>query len=395
MKMKKIILVGDGMGDYPVPSLGNQTPLQAAKAPFMRTLAGTGSVCMVQTIPEGMQPGSDVANLCLMGYNPADHYTGRAPIEAAGAGIPLREQDVALRCNLVTVEDGIMVDYSAGHISSDEAAELMAACRRKLERPGLSFHDGISYRHLVVWEDGPNDAITHPPHDIADQKINSYLPSGSRCDEIRQLMEDSREVLLEHPVNKARVKAGKKPANQCWLWGQGKSMTLPSYQELYKLTGGVISAVDLVRGLGRLAGLQPVIVPGATGFLGTNYQGKVAAAMKILEDRDFVYLHVEAPDECGHMGDCQKKVQAIEEFDSNIVGPVWNALEAWGIPYRILLCTDHRTPVSVKGHTPEPVPMAWVDGPCGHRGQAAPFDEFIDGGNARERADAAIRKLLR
>lgn len=394
-RRKIVVLVGDGMGDYPVEELGGRTPLQAANIPHIRRLAAAGEVRMVQTVPRsGLPPGSDVANLSLLGYKPEDYYTGRAPIEAAGAGIPLAPNDVAFRCNLVTITNGRMDDYSAGHISSEEGHQLIAEVERALGRNGLHFHGGVGYRHLLIWSDGPADIRTQPPHDIAGMPVADHLPAGERQEEVRALMERSIELFRDHPVNRARVLAGQKPATQIWLWGQGRAARLPSYKELYDLTGAVITAVDLVRGLGRLLGLDAVAVPGATGFIDTNYEGKVQAALKVLEQHPFVFLHVEAPDECGHMGDARLKVQAIELFDHRVVGPVWRALEERGEPYRLLLCTDHRTPVSVRSHTREPVPMIKVDGPVGLSHPEAAFDEFLHGGRISGPIYEWMRELL-
>lgn len=395
-KRKVAVLVGDGMGDYPVAELGGKTPLQAADIPNMRRIAAAGDLRMVQTVPvKGLSPGSDVANMALLGFNAEECYSGRAPIEAAGANIPLQPEDVAFRCNLVTVQDGCMKDYSAGHISTEEARELIGAVQSKLGKAGLTFHAGVSYRHLLIWTNGPVELEMAPPHDIAGKPVSEHLPTGEREDEVRALMEASKPILAEHPVNKARVAAGKSPATQIWLWGHGRALRLPSYRDLYGLTGGVITAVDLVRGLGRLVGLEVIYVPGATGFIDTNYEGKVEAALRVLEQHDYVFLHVEAPDECGHMGDAALKKKAIELFDQRIVKPVWNALERKGAPYRLLLCTDHRTPVSVKGHTREPVPMAVLDGPIGSVGKEAAFDESVNGGVAQIYVYDWVRELLR
>jgi len=395
-KRKIIVLVGDGMGDYPVEELGGRTPLQAARIPHIRRLAAAGDRRMVQTVPvSGLSPGSDVANLSLLGYKPEDHYTGRAPIEAAGAGIPMAASDVAFRCNLVTVLDGRMDDYSAGHITTEEGHQLVASVQKALGREGLRFHGGVSYRHLLIWSGGPAGIRTQPPHDIAGKSAAEHLPEGERQDDVRALMERSVELFRDHPVNRARVAAGKKPATQIWLWGQGRSLKLPTYPELYGLTGGVITAVDLIRGLGRLIGLDVVNVPGATGFLDTNYAGKVQAALEVIQKHPFVFVHIEAPDECGHMGKADLKVQAIEAFDEKVVGPVWEALEKKGEPYRLLICTDHRTPVSVRGHTREPVPMISLDGPVGAVSREAAFDEFVNGGKASGTVYERMRELLR
>lgn len=384
------------MGDYPVPELGNKTPLQAADIPNMRRIAGKGDLRLVQTVPlSGLSPGSDVANMALLGFNAEENYSGRAPIEAAGANIPLEPSDVAFRCNLVTVENGKMEDYSAGHISTEEARQLIEAVKEKLERDGLRFHCGVSYRHLMIWRDGPVNLKTAPPHDIAGKPIAEHLPVGERQDELRALMEASVSVLAYHPVNKARIAAGKKPATQIWLWGHGRALRLPGYQDLYGLSGAVITAVDLVRGLGRLLGLEVIAVPGATGYVDTNYEGKVAAALETLKRHDFVFVHIEAPDECGHAGDARLKKEAIEAFDRRVVGPVWREMERRGQPYRLVLCTDHRTPVSVRGHTREPVPMAVLDGPVGEVDREVAFDEFVNGGKAQIRVYDWMRELLK
>ncbi len=373
--MKIVVLVGDGMGDYPVPALGNRTPLQAAAAPHIRRIAAAGRVERIQTVPTGLPPGSDVANLSLLGYDPAAFYSGRAPIEAAGAGLVLAPNQVAYRCNLVTVDNGAMRDYSAGHIPTAEARELIATVQARLGRPGLVFRGGVSYRHLLIWDDGPVELLTQPPHEIADQLIDPHLPSGRRHDEVRRLMSDAREILRDHPVNRARIAAGHNPASQIWLWGQGRALHLPSFRETHGRTGIVVSAVDLVRGLGLLAGLEAPVIEGATGFLDTNCENKVRAALDALRAGNFAYVHLEAPDECGHMGRADLKTRAIEMFDERIVGPIWRALEAGGAPYRLVVAMDHRTPVSKKGHTREPVPVAVLDGPVGPVTREAAFDE--------------------
>jgi 2,3-bisphosphoglycerate-independent phosphoglycerate mutase len=380
--MKYLFLVGDGMGDYPVPELGNKTILQAAVIPNIRKLAGAGKVTMVQTVPASLPPGSDVANLSLLGYNPEEAYTGRAPIEAAGAGIPLHPDDVAIRCNLVTVENGNMIDYSAGHISTEEAHQLIASLQQKLGREGMAFHGGVSYRHLIVWRHGPAKLSAEPPHEIADKPVAPNLPKGDRADELIALMEASKEIFANHPVNKARIARGERPATQIWLWGQGTALRIKSYKEKFGLTGGIVSAVDLVRGLGVLAGLEAPRVPGATGFLDTNFEGKVAAGFDILTRGNFAYIHIEAPDECGHMGDPHKKKLAIELFDERVVGPVWREMEKRGEPYRMIIAMDHRTPVSLRGHSREPVPIMVVNGPTGELVNEVAFDEFVNGGVA-------------
>ncbi|NCA83360.1 MAG: cofactor-independent phosphoglycerate mutase [Opitutae bacterium] len=379
-KRKIAVLVGDGMGDEPVAALHGKTPLQVADIPSIRRVAALGHAQLVRTVPDGLAPGSDVANMGLLGYNALENYTGRAAIEAAGARIPLQPSDVAYRTNLVTIEGGKMVDYSAGDISSEEAHELIDALNAAAAREGLNFHGGVSYRHLLIWRAGPLQLTVMPPHEISGQAVADHLPKGPRQEEARALMDLSRKVFANHPVNQARAAKGKRQATQIWLWGYGKAMALASYPERHGLRGGVITAVDLVRGLAVLCGLEVIHVPGATGWIDTNFEGKAQAAIDCLKRSDFVYLHLEAPDECGHKGMAEEKVRSIEAFDRRIVAPVWAALEAAGEPYRLIVCTDHRTPIAKRGHTSDPVPFAWVDGPLGAaaaKPAAAAFDEFL------------------
>ena len=393
--MKYLLLVGDGMGDYPVAELGDKTPLQAARIPAMRRIAARGVLHNIRTVPDGLPPGSDVCNMGLLGYNAADQYTGRAPIEAAGANIALAPDDVAFRCNLVTIRDGRMIDYSAGHITSEEGDILIRDLAAALENGERKFYPGISYRHLLVWRNGPADLSSQPPHDISDREIAPYLPAGERQAEVRALMEQSKSILQDHPVNQARKAAGKVTATQIWLWGQGRALSLPGFKELYGLSGGVITAVDLVRGLGMLAGLEVPVVEGATGFVDTNYAGKVAAAKEIMSKKDFVYVHVEAPDECGHMGDAKLKTRAIEDFDRQVVAPLWQFMEELGEPYRLILAMDHRTPIALRGHTSEPVPLVVLDGPVGPVTEEQPFDESVLDSLPEERSYELIRRSLR
>jgi len=383
--MKTVMLIGDGMGDRPCPELNDRTPLQAAEIPWMRRIAAAGDLYLVDTVPPGLPPGSDVANLGLLGYDAREFYTGRAPIEAAGANVPLRKEDVAFRCNLVHIADGIMVDYSSGHITSEEAAPMVKALEAELGREGLHFHQGVQYRHLTVWEEGPVTPVTQPPHDILGQDIAAYLPHGDGAAPILDLMEASKAILADHPVNRMRVERGDLPVTQIWLWGQGPALQLPTFPELYNLTGTVVTAVDLIRGLGVLAGLDTPTVEGATGWIDTNYAGKVAAALQALETQDFAYVHIEAPDECGHVGDAALKTKAIEDFDAQVVGPIWQALEAKGKAYKLLVTMDHRTPVEIRGHSAEPVPLATLKGPVGLPEEQTAFDEFIHDGQAELR----------
>jgi len=396
-KRKYIILIGDGMGDYPQAELGGKTVLQSASIPNMRAIAAEGEVRLVTTVPDGMPAGSDVANLSIMGFDPAKYYTGRAPIEAAGAGIDLHPDDVAFRCNLVTVENGLLVDHSSGHISTPEARSLIELVEKRLGGEGKHFFTGTSYRHLLIWRNGPHDGlVTTPPHDVLGQPAERHAPRGPGAGKLLKFMEESKEIFSGHAVNEARRKAGKNQASQIWLWGQGRSASLPSYRELFGLTGGVVTAVDLVRGIGRLAGLEANTVKGATGFIDTDYAAKVRAALEILEKHDFVFVHVEAPDECSHNGDLRLKLKAIEDFDRQVVGPIWEALNKRGWQYRLIIGTDHRTPVNIRIHTAEPVPMAVINGPVTpSKGSVGRFDEFIDAGKSMGMAYEWLQILLR
>ena len=352
--MKLVVLLGDGMADLPIEALQGRTPLQAAKKPNMDRLAKRGRSGLAQTVPEGFPPGSDVANLSVMGYAPSKHYTGRAPLEAAAMEVQLGAADIAFRCNFVTIEKGIMQDYSAGHISTEEGRELIEAIAPLM--PERKLYAGVSYRNLLVLKAGAN-AVCTPPHDISDLPVASHLPSGPDSEHLISLMEAAGPVLANHPVNLNRIAAGKRPANAIWLWGQGPAPTMPSFAEKYMLEGAMISAVDLLKGIGRYAGLEVIDVAGATGNIDTNYEGKVEATLRTLERLDFVYLHIEAPDEAGHEGDTALKVKAIELFDEKVVGPVIKGLEESGQDWRVLLLPDHATPISIKTHSRDPVPF--------------------------------------
>jgi len=393
--MKIAVLIGDGMGDYPLAELGGKTPLQAAAIPNIRRIAAAGITRLVTTVPAGLSPGSDVANLSIMGFDPRKYYTGRAPIEAAGADIAMSPQDVAFRCNLITVENCLIADHSSGHITTTEARPIVELLEQRLGGNGLRFAVSSSYRHLLIWKNGPCDVTTTPPHDVLGQPVAKHLPTGGRREEVIQLMEASIPLLAQHPVNAARRAAGKRPATQIWLWGQGRKTELQSYQDIFGLSGGVISAVDLVRGIGKLAGLEAAVVPGATGFTDTNYAGKVQAALDTLKRHDFVFVHVEAPDECSHMGDRALKISAIEAFDRQIVGPVWQGLQAMGCPYRLIIGTDHCTPVTVRNHTTDPVPMAIMEGPVKMALAEKPFDESVDGGLSQGLAFEWLQTVLK
>jgi len=360
--MKYVILVGDGMGDYPIPELGGKTPLEAAATPHLDELARRGELGCARTIPPGQEPGSDIANLAIMGYDPERYHTGRAPLEAAALGVDLGPAEVAFRCNLVTLrhqDSGlIMEDYSAGHISSGEAQELIAALQAALGRDGRRFYPGVSYRHLLVWTEGDAAWHTYPPHDWTGQEVGHLMEGEAQP--LWDLIRSSWPVLQDHAVNRSRLAAHQKPATSIWLWGQGRPPQMPTLKERFGLTGAVISAVDLIRGIGKYAGLRPILVPGATGFLDTNYAGKVAAALDALKEMDLVFVHVEAPDEAGHSGELKLKLQAIQDFDAQVVGPMRAGLDKLG-DYRLLVLCDHLTPLALRTHSPEPVPFVLYD----------------------------------
>ncbi|MCC6545403.1 MAG: cofactor-independent phosphoglycerate mutase [Nitrospirae bacterium] len=370
--MKYIVLVGDGMGDYPVPELGNRTPLQAANKPNMDRLAKNGVLGRVRLAPDGFYPGSDVTQLSILGYDPAVYYTGRSPLEAASIGVSLAADDVAYRCNLVTLTRGgeyissnisgdvVMEDYSGGHIGSEEARELILSLDKELGSDVFRFYPGMSYRHLFVWKGGETDVKCTPPHDFTCKPLSGRLPDGKGIDVLNEIMEKALHILSSHPVNKIRRDRGEKPANGIWLWGQGKAPMLKTFLEKYGLHGSMIAAVDLMRGIGKYAGFDIVDVPGATGYLDTNFKGKAEYALTELETKDVVYIHVEAPDEAGHNGDVAGKVKAIEDLDEKVVGTVLNGMKDMG-PFRILILCDHWTPVSIRTHTAEPVPFILYD----------------------------------
>lgn len=361
--MKYIVLLGDGMADYPVPDLDGKTPLEAAHIPTFDKLAQEGDTGLVHTIPQGFPPGSDVANLCVMGYDPVQFYSGRSPLEAVSIGVPLAADDVTYRMNLVTVtedgafEDLTMVDHSAGEITTAEADALVQALNEALPLAGNEIYTGTSYRHCLVVHGGQTGADQTPPHDILEQKIGAYLPKGVQADYFNQLMRASMPILKDHPVNRKRIAEGKRPANLAWFWGEGTSPALTPFKELYGKTGGVVSAVDLLKGLGLSAGLTAPEVEGATGTLDTNYEGKLAAALAILKDNDFVYLHFEGPDEAGHHGNPVEKITAIERLDQRVLQPLMAALAEASEPYHLLLMPDHATPIVERTHTADPIPF--------------------------------------
>jgi len=363
--VKYIVVLADGMADLPIAELGNKTPLEYAKTPFMDTLACGGTMGMAKTVPVGMKPGSDVANLAVMGYNPLDCYSGRSPLEALSVGVSMKDTDVVFRCNIVTLsedepyEEKTIVDHSSGEISTQDADILMDAIREAFQNETFKFYTGTSYRHITVWDQGKVLEM-EPPHDHLGQVIGQFLPENPL---FREMMEKSFDVLDNHPLNIQRAKEGKNKANSLWFWGAGTKPALQNFQEKTGLKGTMISAVDLLKGIAVGAGMEIVQVEGATGSLDTNYVGKANAAVKaLLEDKqDFVYIHVEAPDEMGHQGNLAHKVQSIEEIDEHIIGVVKKALDKAGEPYRILVLPDHPTPICMRTHTSDPVPYVLYD----------------------------------
>ncbi len=378
--MKYIVIVGDGMADRPLRELNGKTPLEVASTPNMDRLASAGLLGKVRTVPEGMHPGSDVANLSILGYDPREYYSGRAPLEASSIGVKLSEGDVAFRCNLVTLKfnrdrtRAVMEDYSSGHITTEEARELVKEIEGRLGSEAIRFYPGVSYRHLMVWSGGPAEVECVPPHDILGKDIIDYLPVGEGEDILRKMMLDSVDILEDHPVNRERIRNGKNPANSVWFWGQGKRPALPTFREKYGISGSLISAVDLTRGLGICAGFEILDVPGITGYLDTNYKGKADAALDSLKRVDFVYIHVESPDEAGHSGRYKDKIKAIEDFDALVVGTVMKDAERLG-EYRILLLPDHPTPIELRTHTADPVPFVLFDSRKARRNEGAEFSE--------------------
>ena len=362
--MKYVVVLYDGMADYPVPALGGKTPMMVAKKPNFDRMAKHGTVGLVRTVAPGLTPGSDVANLSVMGYDPCLYYTGRSPLEAVSMGINLSDTDVALRCNLVTLSDEedysekTMVDYCAGDISSEEAAEIIKTVEEKLGNDIFAFYSGVSYRHCLVWHGGKTEiGKLTPPHDISGRKIGGYLNKNPDAAGLLELMEKSCEILKDHPVNLKRISEGKRPANAIWLWGQGSRPSLPSFEKLYGVKGSVISAVDLLKGIGICAGMNTPDVEGATGYIDTNFEGKAQKAVEELENgSDFVYIHIEAPDECGHRNEPENKVKAIELIDSRVLPIVLEALEKYD-DFKVMILPDHPTPIVTGTHASDPVPF--------------------------------------
>ncbi|HCX64049.1 MAG TPA: cofactor-independent phosphoglycerate mutase [Eubacteriaceae bacterium] len=360
--MKYITILVDGMGDNPMDELGGETPLERAKVPAVDFLAERSELGLVQTIPEGMSPGSDIANLSVMGYAPKTYHTGRSPLEAASMGVALDESDTTFRCNLVTLteeepfEERTIIDHSSGDISTEESTALIESLKEHFDTAEKILYPGVSYRHLLLWKNGPDTFDFTPPHDILTKKIKEYLPKGRHGDYFVDMMKTSIDILKDHPVNIKRKAEGKNPANCIWPWGEGKKPRLDSFYDTFGLKGSVISAVDLIQGIGILAGLRPLYVEGATGTLHTNFDGKAQAAVQAFrEGDDYVYLHLEAPDECGHQGDLEGKILSMERIDEKIVKPIYDYLASTGEAFKILLLPDHKTPVALRTHTSDPV----------------------------------------
>ena len=376
--MKVIVLLGDGMSDISYGELGNKTPLQYAKTPHMDFMAQHGQVGLAHTVPAGLPPGSDVANLSVFGYDPRNCYTGRSPLEAVSMGVTLAPEDVAFRMNLVTLKPQgssiYMQDFSAGHISTPEARELVETLQKELGGADLEFYPGVGYRHLMVWRGGRDGMRTTPPHDISGKSVLDWLPSGDGADKLNNIMNHAQMVLHSHPVNKQRKDNGQPQANSIWLWGHGKTPRIDGYREKFGLSGAVISAVDLIKGIGICAGLDVINVEGATGYIDTNYLGKGEAALAALENHDFVYVHVEAPDEASHAGNMQHKLQAIEDFDRLVVGTVLEGMKKFD-NYAILCMPDHPTPVKLMTHTSDPVPFVIYRNGSETGNGAASYDE--------------------
>jgi 2,3-bisphosphoglycerate-independent phosphoglycerate mutase len=399
--MKYVLVIGDGMADYPVPELGGKTPLQVARKPNMDSIAAKGRSGLLQTVPDGFNPGSDTAILSLLGYDPRRFTVGRGALEAAARGIQLKEHDVAFRCNLVTEENGVLVDHSAGHITTSEAEQLMAAVKQAFEKPcEVEFFSGLDYRHFLVMRNLPDSNLIEcaPPHDVIGEPVEAVLPKAKSIEAektvnlLRKTILESKAILEAHPVNIARRKAGKRMANMVWPWGGGEKPSLPSFKEKYGLQAAVISAVDLVKGIAAYTKMQVINVPGATGMYDTNFEGKAEAALKALVENDFVLVHVEAPDEAGHERDAVKKIKAIEDLDKRLLGKLLACLKE---PYAIATLPDHPTPITVGTHTRDPVPFA-IKSPFWAADGVQKFDEDSarNGGFGLVKDDSLVSLLV-
>lgn len=365
--MKYVVILGDGMADEPIESLGNKTILQAADTPFLDMLSKKSEIGMVHTVPDGMAPGSDTANLSVLGYDPKIYYSGRSPLEALSIGVPMTDTDIALRCNIVTIseEEGVpyeeqtIIDHSSSEISTEDCGILLGAVRKELENDIFKFYLGTSYRHCTIWHNGSVVKLT-PPHDVLGQKVGPNLPE---TESLREMMKKSYEILKNHPLNIERKKKGLNPANSCWFWGAGTKPALSSFEEKTGKKGVMISAVDLLKGIAVGAGMDNIIVPGADGTLHTNYEGKANAAIKALTEDgyDFAYIHVEAPDEMGHQGSVERKIKAVENLDGRVIKTVVEGLKKSGEPFRVIVTPDHPTPIRLRTHVAKPVPYLLYD----------------------------------
>ena len=399
--MKYVVVVGDGMADYPIPELGNKTPLQAAHKPNMDAIAAKGRSGLLKTVPDSLKPGSDVAILSVLGFSPKQYYTGRGAFEAAARGIELRDNDIAFRCNLITEKDGVLMDYSAGHITSKDSTRLMAAVKEACEKTGeIEFYSGLDYRHFLIMRNSPLSLQIEctPPHDAIGTEIKAILPKAKspEAEETANMLKEaifkSKEILEAHPINVARQKSGVNPGNMIWPWGGGEKPKMPSFKEKYGLKAAAISAVDLVKGIAIYTGMKVIEVPGATGREDTNYEGKADAALKALEDNDLVFVHVEAPDEAGHVKDCKLKVKTIEDLDAKVVGRILEGLKE---PYAIAVLPDHPTPIEIGTHTRDPVPFA-IKSPQIEADGVQKFDEFSarNGGFGLVENEGAVSLLI-
>lgn len=371
--MKYLLLVFDGMSDYPVPDLEGRTPMMAARTPFMDDLAARSLVGKVVNHPPEMYAGSDVCNTSILGYDPARYGCGRGPLEAASLGVPLERSDIAYRCNLVSTDGEVMLDSSAGHIPTEDARVLISLVHQKLGGQAIQFFPGVSYRHTMVWRNGPGDVKCYEPYKFINEPLQTHLPEGDGEEKLRSLIWDSLEILDNHPINRQRKDQGLQPANMVWFWGQGRIPDMPSFFAKYGKTGSVVAAVDLVRGIGRIVGLDVVDVPGATGYIDTNYLGKGEMGFQALAEKDFVFVHVEAADEAGHEKDAEKKIFAIEKLDELVLGTILNRMKSFD-DFRLLLLPDHPTPVSKGSHAQDPVPFLLFDSRKPLK-NSIPFDE--------------------
>ncbi|MEE0944066.1 MAG: cofactor-independent phosphoglycerate mutase [Clostridia bacterium] len=379
--MKYIVVLGDGMADYAVDEFGGKTILDVADKPNMDFMSKNGELGLVKTVPDGLKPGSDVANLSVMGYDTTRCYTGRSPLEAASIGVKLRDDDITFRANLVTLSDEenyadkTMIDYSAGEITTAEAAELIAAVEKELHTDIIHFYSGVSYRHLLVWQGGSTNVDLTPPHDISDRKVTEYLPKGENSEKLLEFMMKSEQILKNHPVNQKRIAEGKNPANSIWIWGEGSKPVLERFEDKFGVKGSVISAVDLIKGIANCADMNSIDVEGACGTYETNFDGKAQAALDtLLDGADFVYIHMEAPDECGHQGDALHKKLSVELIDNKVVGFLKDELGKRGIDYRMLILPDHPTPIKLKTHVSDPVPYILFDS-TGNKGSGLDYNE--------------------